>query len=636
MVAAATLLTTNLPPVVVEASRLHKTTLEMPAHVETLSRSQIDRSTASDLPQLLEHHAGGVYVRKLGDNPALQQLSMRGTGVNSFGRVGIVVDGERLNNPDMDYPDLARIALSGVDHVEILHGPQTVLHGDSASAGLVNVVTAAQDYENRTVLGAHVGSWGAAGLDFSARGGDEAARLNWNAYGSYDRSDGYRDHGDHSVWNAGGGVRQETEGGAYLDVSAFWSRAHYGTPGPLPAITFHADPEDAATPDDWYDRTSYGLKAAAGMRFSEENRLDVTFTASHRTWSAISYATKNDSNLYAYRLTPRFTSEAALFGLDNEFQAGLDFGFNRIDGAHQGPGTKVNYSRLSSALYLHDELFVTETLSLFAGVRGERFDSRIEQPLRRFKTPVAFTRVAAEAGVNFRPCEELKLYAKWSRFYRAPFADEMFTYNSWYVPNYDLRPEVGNSLDAGVEWHPDSEWTLAADAYASRTDDEIIYGGFGGLAAKNVNLPWAVQRFGADLSLGWERERTGWASAKFSYVHATLAGGPFDHHRVPMVPREQLNLNAGWYVLRDVSVFGGYRFVGEQPTEADFSKSYPWLGGVSVFRAGARYEPSAIEGLTLTLAIDNLFDRNYADYATYGYYYPAPGRSLTFSVRYEF
>jgi outer membrane receptor protein involved in Fe transport len=34
--------------------------------------------------------------------------------------------------------------------------------------------------------------------------------------------------------------------------------------------------------------------------------------------------------------------------------------------------------------------------------------------------------------------------------------------------------------------------------------------------------------------------------------------------------------------------------------------------------------------------MDNIFDRNYCDYAVTGYYYPACGRSFLLTVSYEF
>ena len=54
---------------------------------------------------------------------------------------------------------------------------------------------------------------------------------------------------------------------------------------------------------------------------------------------------------------------------------------------------------------------------------------------------------------------------------------------------------------------------------------------------------------------------------------------------------------------------------------------------------GVQYSPTCfgLDGLTLAFTVDNLFDKNYCDYSTYGTaYWPGAGRSYMFTIRYEF
>ena len=626
----------ELAPVVVEASRLGRTTMEMPQEVQVITSGEIARSGAKDVPDLLDKCAGGVFVRRLSDNPAMSQISMRGYGANSFGRVLVLVDGECLNNPDMDAPNLGRIPLASVSRVEVLHGPQTVLQGDSSSAGVVNVITRNDgDYEQKTSIGVHGGSWGTIGIDAATRGGDADSRVTYNAGGAYEHSDGYRDHSGWDFWNANGAVRREWENGSYLGVSTFWSKNRYDTAGALSRAQLRRNPKWSGTKGDWYDRVSYGLNLAGGLVVDDANKFEMNLSASVKDWEARSYGSLNGAENFTLRFTPRYTCTARLGSFDNKFQLGFDFGCACIDDAHQGNARSVDYLRLSYALYAHDEFFLTDELSLFAGVRGERFDSRVDTRGSSRETP-ACEKVAGEAGVNWRPLEDMKLYAKWSRFYRAPFADEMFVYNSMYVPNYDLDPEWGDSIDFGAAYEWCKEFTASADFYYSRTRDEILYGGFGGLGYMNLNLPWDTERAGADFALAWKREKTAYAALRYSLVDARLEGGPYDNHRVPMVPRQQLSLTGGVNLWDECVLFGGFHYMGEQPSEADFDKSYAWVKSYCLFDVGVRYEPQWLQGLSVVFAIDNLFDRVYANYATYGYYYPGAGRCFRLSLRWEF
>ena len=162
--AAATNLTTTLPTVVVEASRTGKAPMELAQHVETIGEAQIAASDAKSLPDLAAH-IPGLNVYHLGaGNPALAQIQMRGYGETGYGRVLMAVDGEYLNSFDMCAPNYARIPLGGVRKIEILYGPQTVLYGDSASAGMINVITDPGDYSEKTYGEVHGGSWGTVGV----------------------------------------------------------------------------------------------------------------------------------------------------------------------------------------------------------------------------------------------------------------------------------------------------------------------------------------------------------------------------------------------------------------------------------------------------------------------------------------
>ena len=205
--AEATNKVAQLAPVVVEASRLGQTKEEMPSHVDVLTGADIESSRAESTVDLLEKRAN-LFIRKLTPNPAMSQIAMRGYGANSFGRVKVLVDGEELNNPDMSAQELARVPVRSIEKVEVLHGPQTVLHGGNASAGVINITSDVDSYEKRTVLDVHGGSWGAVGAHVGTRGGFEDAGATYFADLDFDRADGWRQNSQYELWSLKGGVRQ--------------------------------------------------------------------------------------------------------------------------------------------------------------------------------------------------------------------------------------------------------------------------------------------------------------------------------------------------------------------------------------------------------------------------------------------
>lgn len=122
LIASSFALATNLPPITVEASRLEKNPIEIASHVDVMDSRSIAASNAKNVPELIQQFPGIFTTHKGGNNPALAEVTMRGYGENGFGRVAIVVDGEKINNPDMAAPNLARIPITESKKLKLYMG----------------------------------------------------------------------------------------------------------------------------------------------------------------------------------------------------------------------------------------------------------------------------------------------------------------------------------------------------------------------------------------------------------------------------------------------------------------------------------------------------------------------------------
>lgn len=649
MIAAVTAVATNLPTVVVEASRLGKAPMAMALHVETIDERAIAESDAKNLPDLVSHLPGLNLYHLGAGNPALAQIQMRGYGENGFGRVLVSVDGEHLNNFDMHWPNTARIPLGGVRKIEILHGPQTVLHGDAASAGMINVVTDPGDCSEKTYGEVHGGSWGTVGAAAGTRGGLDEDGIGYYADLGYDRSDGYRDNSGYDIWNAQGGLRKNFANGSFLRVSSFFNDSSYDLPGPLSRRDCKDDPTKSVYRDTAH-LTSYGLNFSGHGVLNDENELDFIFTFSQRHAhytnddNAGGYAYKRDyeSNLWNFRLAPQYTCTADLLDFKNEFLLGGELKYNRLMGsAHDsypdlGIDSKENpeADRWTAGAFAHEEFWLIDCLSASVGVRLERDWNRNETAANGDR---ADNFAAGEAALNYRPVESAKIFLRWCRFYRNPFTDEYRWRNG--VQTETAKPETGWNVELGGAWDITDEWFASAVAYYSETMDEIHYNPF---AMSNENSPWLHRREGIDLAFGWERDKVAGFRFAWSGVNAVKAEGDFEGNWVPGVPRQQLNLDGRVWIWDEFSVSGGYRMIGTRYALSDTPNANGRLPVASVFRVGCRYEPTWAKGLSFAFTCENLFDRNYCDYAVASVtsgenaWYPAAGRSFMFTARYEF
>lgn len=639
----------ELPAVVVEASRFGRSKAEMASQVDVLTRADVESSGASSTAALLERRAN-VHFRSSG-TPAMAQVSMRGGGANGFGRVKILVDGEDLNNPDMAAQDLMRVPVRSVERVEVLHGPQTVLYGSDASAGVVNVVSDADDYERKTTLEAHAGNLGAAGGHAGTRGGSEPDGVTYWASADYDRSDGWRDNAQSEFWSAKGGVKQRFGNGSWAALKAFYSNSSYGLPGGLYADSGGGGWKKRARSAD--DRSSharndvYGFSVSANGVVDDENAVEGSL--SFRNRNSRSYGNL-EYDVYGFAASLKASNDARRFGLENRFDAGVDLKDDLLFGDSSQPGSaggENDYNRFSAALFARDELAVLETLSVFAGARGEgicsrdRYDGdfRYDYGAATYRreegaSGKASSAVAAEAGVLWRPAETVKAFAKWSRFYHAPLADELFS--AYAIPNMELEPERGDNVETGFDWTFCGEFNAALAVFHSLVDDEILYQNGG-----NVNAPDRVRRCGAEASFTWSRKNVGSAGLLCTLNRARFSEGPHIGNDVPLVPAQLARAYGEWFLADWLSVRGGVRFVGEQRHGGDFANAGGKLPCATLFDCGLRVMPGweAAKGLSFSFDVDNLFDRRYASYGEYfgsWYVYPGNGRAFLFSVRCDF
>jgi len=635
---------TRLAPVVVEASRLGKTALEMPQYVETVSAENVEASGAHDIVSALERNTG-VFIRHVGGgNPALAQTAVRGYGENSFGRVLVALDGEQLNYPDMSVPNLARVPLGSVRRIEVLHGPQTVLHGGNASAGMINMLSDDPTLEPESSVAFSGGSYGAMGAHAATRGRDEASGLSWRADGDWNRSDGYRDHSGWESWTQSGAVRKDWENGSFARLSWFYDHSEWELPGALTKMQWKHDPRAASSPTDWYRHYAYGMNLSGKGVLNDENALEASLALSHRRAKAyyLYYGIDEDydSDVYSLQFSPQWTCTAPVADFENVFMLGAGLRYDKLIGhvLYDSPymsSYKNDQNRFTAGVFAQNEIFLREEFSITLGTRLERAMTENGTAYHGSRND---NLAAFEAAANWRPVEESKIFVKWSRFYRNPFFDDVPWYYGarGYLPDRILSPEKGYSVDFGGEWNPTSETSFGAAAFVSDTDDEIFYDS---VRYSNVNSPDAVRRAGFESHAGWERDKTAGVMLRYLYTHAEFAEGDYDGNRVPLVPIHQVSLTGRVWLRDDLYVRGGYRYLSDQVSCSDFTGVYEKIPAFGLFSIGAQYEPevSFLKGFTFSFDVENLFDKNYCDYSTYGSgYYPGAGRTYRFCVKYAF
>ncbi len=173
--------------VVVTARRVETRVAETPQKVEVIDSTDIERTVAADLTDVLKKNAGVDVIQYSG---ALSGIGIRGfrpqiSGVNK--RSLLLIDGRPSG-----VTNLATLLLGNVERIEILKGAASAVYGSSAMGGVVNVITRQSHGTiggNARIVG---GSFGASELAGRV-GGSLSSRVDFDVTGNaFDQRDDYR------------------------------------------------------------------------------------------------------------------------------------------------------------------------------------------------------------------------------------------------------------------------------------------------------------------------------------------------------------------------------------------------------------------------------------------------------------
>src|SRR4030042_6190237 len=128
----------KIEEVVVTATRTEEEIEKIPSNVTVITQEDIKKSTATTIQDLLRNE-DGLIIRDYYGTGTKSTVDMRGfaKGVNTV----ILIDGRRINEIDLSGVDWNTIPLENVERIEIVRGTGSILYGDNAMAGVINIIT---------------------------------------------------------------------------------------------------------------------------------------------------------------------------------------------------------------------------------------------------------------------------------------------------------------------------------------------------------------------------------------------------------------------------------------------------------------------------------------------------------------
>ncbi|UCF91101.1 MAG: TonB-dependent receptor, partial [Desulfobacterales bacterium] len=182
----------ELQEIVVTATRIEEEIRNVDRHVTVITSADIEQATSNNVVDLLAREAD-VNLRSFFGTDKQGGVDIRGMGQSSTSNVLVMVDGFRLNPPDLAGPDFSSIPLDEIERIEVLRGAGSVVYGSGAVGGVINIITKRGKKAPSARLFASYGSYDT--YDVRASGSGQVKNCDVSLNADYYDTDGYRDNG---------------------------------------------------------------------------------------------------------------------------------------------------------------------------------------------------------------------------------------------------------------------------------------------------------------------------------------------------------------------------------------------------------------------------------------------------------
>ena len=622
--------------VIVTATRFSEINPAIPANISIITKADIENTPAISVPDLLKTQAGINVSSFYGNQGIDSTVDIRSFGESALSNTLILLDGQRLNSVDGSSIQWAAIPVKSLERIEIIRGSGSVLYGDRASGGVINLVTD-KSPGTKASIATTLGSHDHSSLDASLSFRGDTTYLN-NYLHSSD-SNGYRDNSRSnklSLSGRGGILIDQHE--AFIDYSVF--RVANGLPSSIDTNTFKNKPRTARTPDDRQEKEGFRVRPGISIAINETLELEAEIAISDEriNFDNVSFASKSKRDLETLSFTPRISWNHGLGMLDSKTITGFDYYHGRVN-AESTTFASQKAKQISRAIYIQNITALTEKLTSTIGVRTQNMDQEVSQgDFGPFSPAIEGssdrTRTVYDAGVSYQH-NQWTTFAKLGTSFRFANTDELFGFDPiTFAPVFagDLKPQLATNKEIGVRFN-NAKLDTKVTLFHSKIDDEI---GFNG--AMNANYD-PTRRQGIETELGWKINQQFLTKLAYAYTDAEFRSGANNGKRIPIAPSSTANAQLIWQTPSHGAYVLQANYVGTRYTSGDFANTLDKLPSHTTFDLRANWN---LERIKLSFNALNIFDKNYSNFAVFSafmndyFFFPANGRSFYFTAQYDF
>ncbi len=615
------------------------------APLQVMDKGSFEKLGIKELHEAVKRFSG-VQIKDYGGIGGVKTVSVRSLGTQ---HTAISYDGVTVSNAQSGQIDIGRFNLDNVEMVTLSIGQTDDIFQSArmyASAGLLNIRTTKPQFEEgrKSHIGAAMklasfGTYNPA-LHYRQKLGD---RWTLSMNGDWLTSNGEypfiltngniqttekRYNSDVNIIRYEANLYGEFKHGGEIAFKGNWMSSQRGLPGSV--IYYNSDARERLWDEAGFIQGYY--RTHLGNKWQLQGQLKYNYA-----WNK--YTEENES--YSNGIRKDYFTQKEIYGAVSvkyeptgkvDFVLSQDLFRNTLEASYSNFVYPTRYTSLTvmAAKYSSGRLNVTASL----------LSTYITEELRVGNaTPDRF-RLSPAASISYKlfPNRNIRVRASYQDIFRTP------TFNDLYydrVGNSALNPEVARQFNVGLTWRAGfsgvlDEVSLQADAYYNKVEDKIV--------ALPTLFVWRMLNMGevcikgADVNFGasftFANGMRGRVHGNYSYQYAvdvTDKSGKNYKHQIPYTPRYAGNLSLS--LMGRLCDFGylmsavGDRFALPQNTWGNLMDGY-----IEHSVSLGRQFDMGWGKLHLQLECQNITDVQYDVIQ----YYPMPGRSFRFTLKFNY
>ena len=645
--------THRLDATVVVAHRIPLDLRVSTAAVSVVSRADLDRTQARTLPDALRYLPGLFFTSRDGGGalPVAMARGFFGGGENEY--VLLLIDGIPINTTRTTLVEWTSIPVAAIERIEVFRGSGSVLYGDAAIGGVINVITRAPIANaTRIALGLSERDAREGTLQLTRKLGDA-----WGTAGTVSHAEG-RGTREHSFSRriSASTALEKTLPAQRTRLALQYDRLADEDPGPLVETVANADPRranelfgadkrtrDAAELTGILDRAlgpSQMLRVAARVHGARQGRTRTLLLTP--SFGDTQFHHETDQGFWV-------RAQADQLGSASKVVTGVEVSRAGYASSYRSPETgeelsNSSGSRLALALYAEGHRELATRLRASAGARYDRitpsatFDDRDEE--------AKFSAVSGRLAINYAYRDGGNLYLVGSTSFKTPTLDQL--YDSRRTPvgddvfitisNPSLEPQRAREIEAGAfQRLPMGRASLeiSLSAYRRELEDEIDfdlatfrYGNIKRSRHESLEM-LTLAHLGRDIEL----------RNALTLGRATFRSGPYQGNQLKSLPRFVTQSALSVPVRHDVMLTFAHRSTSRTYLDDENTTAIP---GVHLFDVGVRVGGGSLE---TSIRVENLADERRAGFGFLLFdpgsmrnvpmLYPHGGRTIRFAIKVE-